>query len=127
MKPKFSTNPNFIIQKIEGKTSIFDAEKSVLYTLNDEAAVIFRGFQLQWTKERIVKEIIISQRGEIQLLNCWNTLVSALPNSERSRLLSVQRFLFVEEVVSLCNLRLLRLFYCRRLSRMSSKQSLRAQ
>ena len=59
MKPKFSTNPNFIIQKIEGKTSIFDAEKSVLYTLNDEAAVIFRGFQLQWTKERIVKEIII--------------------------------------------------------------------
>lgn len=37
----FKINKGFIAQKLDGKTTIFDAEKSQLYTFNQTASFVF--------------------------------------------------------------------------------------
>jgi 6-pyruvoyl-tetrahydropterin synthase len=43
-----------IIQKLDNQTVIFDADESVLYTLNETASVIFDKLKKKWDKERII-------------------------------------------------------------------------
>jgi 6-pyruvoyl-tetrahydropterin synthase len=43
-----------IIQKLDNQTVIFDADESVLYTLNETASVIFDKLKKKWDKEKIV-------------------------------------------------------------------------
>ena len=47
-----------IIQKIDKETVIFDAEKSVLYTLNETAAEIFRLLKKGLKEEEIVEKMV---------------------------------------------------------------------
>jgi 6-pyruvoyl-tetrahydropterin synthase len=50
----FKFQKGLIIQKLDNQTVIFDADESVLYTLNETAAVIFDKLKKKWDKERIV-------------------------------------------------------------------------
>jgi 6-pyruvoyl-tetrahydropterin synthase len=43
-----------IIQKLDNQTVIFDADESVLYTLNETASVIFDKLKKKWDKEKII-------------------------------------------------------------------------
>jgi 6-pyruvoyl-tetrahydropterin synthase len=43
-----------IIQKLDDQTVIFDADESVLYTLNETASVIFDKLKKKWDKEKII-------------------------------------------------------------------------
>jgi 6-pyruvoyl-tetrahydropterin synthase len=43
-----------IIQKLDDQTVIFDADESVLYTLNETAAIIFDKLKKKWDKEKII-------------------------------------------------------------------------
>ncbi len=50
-------NKDFIVQKKGGKTVIFDAVSSKLYTLNDTSEMILTGVQLGWDKDKITQKI----------------------------------------------------------------------
>ncbi|OGG15865.1 hypothetical protein A3J20_02575 [Candidatus Gottesmanbacteria bacterium RIFCSPLOWO2_02_FULL_42_29] len=50
---KWKINNNFIIQKIGGKLSVFDAERSVMFTFNRTAEEIFKKIKSGWTVEKI--------------------------------------------------------------------------
>lgn len=47
-----------IIQKLDNQTVIFDAEESVLYTLNETASLIFDKLKKKWDKEKIMEFMI---------------------------------------------------------------------
>jgi len=47
-----------IIQKIDKETVIFDAEESVLYTLNETASEIFRLLKKGLSEEEIVERMV---------------------------------------------------------------------
>jgi len=50
---KYRINKGFIIQKIGRKTAIFDGEKSLLYTFNETASLIFRKLTAGWDIKKI--------------------------------------------------------------------------
>lgn len=58
IKSKYRLNKGIIVQKLDGKTTIFDGEESVLYTFNETASFIFSKFKLGWDNYQIVKSLI---------------------------------------------------------------------
>jgi 6-pyruvoyl-tetrahydropterin synthase len=50
----FKFQKGLIIQKLDNQTVIFDADESVLYTLNETASVIFDKLKKKWDKEKII-------------------------------------------------------------------------
>jgi len=65
----YQIQKGLIIQKIDKETVIFDAEESVLYTLNETASEIFRllkkGLKEEEIVERMVKKYdVIKERVE---------------------------------------------------------------
>jgi hypothetical protein len=50
----YQIQKGLIIQKLDKETVIFDAEKSLLYTLNETAAEIFRMLKKSLDKERFL-------------------------------------------------------------------------
>jgi len=54
----YQIQKGLIIQKIDKETVIFDAEESVLYTLNETASEIFRLLKKGLKKEEIVERIV---------------------------------------------------------------------
>ena len=65
----YQIQKGLIIQKIDRETVIFDAEESVLYTLNETASEIFRllkkGLKEEEIVERMVKKYdVIKERVE---------------------------------------------------------------
>jgi len=55
---KYKINKGFIVEKIEGKTIIYDEKKSVLYTFNETASYIFKKIKQGKEKEEIIELII---------------------------------------------------------------------
>lgn len=59
MSPKtYKINKGFIVQKLENKTTIFDGEKSMLYTFNETATYIFQKLKAGWDKKRIIESML---------------------------------------------------------------------
>ena len=54
----YQIQKGLIIQKIDKETVIFDAEESVLYTLNETASEIFRLLKKGLKKEEIVERMV---------------------------------------------------------------------
>ena len=54
---KSRINKGFIIQKVGGKVTIFDGEKSELITFNKVGSFIFYKIKLGWEAGRITKEL----------------------------------------------------------------------
>jgi hypothetical protein len=54
----YQIQKGLIIQKIDKETVVFDAEESVLYTLNETASEIFRLLKKGLKKEEIVERIV---------------------------------------------------------------------
>lgn len=54
----FKIQKGLIVQKIDDKTVVFDAEKSILYTLNETAAYIFQKLKRGDDKEKIINQMI---------------------------------------------------------------------
>jgi hypothetical protein len=54
----YQIQKGLIIQKIDKETVIFDAEESVLYTLNETASEIFRLLKKGLKQEEIVEKIV---------------------------------------------------------------------
>jgi len=54
----YQIQKGLIIQKIDKETVIFDAEESVLYTLNETASEIFRLLKKGLKEEEIVEKIV---------------------------------------------------------------------
>ena len=50
---KYKINKGFIVQKLDGKTTIFDGEESLLYTFNETASYIFDKLKLGWNENNI--------------------------------------------------------------------------
>lgn len=50
----FKFQKGLIIQKIDKQTVIFDADESVLYTLNETAGLIFDKLKKKWPKDKII-------------------------------------------------------------------------
>ena len=55
---KYKLKKGFIIQKSGGKITIFDGEKSLLYTFNDSATFIFNHLKRGVTKKEIVGYLV---------------------------------------------------------------------
>jgi len=54
----YKIQKGLIIQKIDKETVIFDAEESVLYTLNETAAEIFKMIKKGLKEEEIVERMV---------------------------------------------------------------------
>jgi len=54
----YQIQKGLIIQKIDKETVIFDAEESVLYTLNETASEIFRLLKKGLKEQEIVEKIV---------------------------------------------------------------------
>jgi hypothetical protein len=54
----YQIQKGLIIQKIDKETVIFDAEESVLYTLNETASEIFRLLKKGLKEEEIVERMV---------------------------------------------------------------------
>lgn len=54
----FKFQKGLIIQKLDDQTVIFDADESVLYTLNETASVIFDKLKKKWDKEKIINYML---------------------------------------------------------------------
>lgn len=53
----YKIQKGLIVQKIDDKTVIFDAEESILYTLNETAAYIFQKLKRGFDKEKIIDQM----------------------------------------------------------------------
>jgi hypothetical protein len=54
----YQIQKGLIIQKLDKETVIFDAEKSVLYTLNETAAEIFKMIKKGLEEDKIIEKIV---------------------------------------------------------------------
>ncbi len=54
---KFKINKGFIAEKIEGKTIIYDEDKSFLYTFNETASYIFKKIKKGESQKQIVESL----------------------------------------------------------------------
>ena len=52
---KNNLNNEFFVQKVGKEITIFNIEKSVMFTLNRTASIIFQNFKNGWTEEKIAK------------------------------------------------------------------------
>lgn len=55
---KYKINKGLVTQKINNKTIIFDAEKSILYTLNETAAFIFLNLKKGLSESEIIQAVV---------------------------------------------------------------------
>ena len=51
-------NKKIIFEKIDNKITVFDAEKSLLYTFNETATYIFGKLKAKWDKDRIIEAML---------------------------------------------------------------------
>lgn len=54
----YKINKGFIVQKLDGKITIFDGEESALYTLNETASFIFEKLKKNWDTTQIVESLV---------------------------------------------------------------------
>ena len=54
---KYTINKGFIVQKLGKKTVIFDGEKSLLYTFNETATLIFDKLKRNINSQKIAEEL----------------------------------------------------------------------
>ncbi len=52
---KYKVNKGFIIQKVGDSSTIFDGEKSELYTFNKTATLIFEKIKSGWESAKIIE------------------------------------------------------------------------
>lgn len=64
MAKKFKLSKGFITQKIDGKITIFDGEKSQLLTFNETATFIFERLKRGLDKEKIIT--LISKKYKVK-------------------------------------------------------------
>ena len=55
---KYKLNKGFIVQKIDNKITIFDSEKSMLFTFNQTASFVFNKIKQGWDKEKVIDELV---------------------------------------------------------------------
>lgn len=55
---KHQLKQGYIVQKQGDKTTLFDGEKSILYTLNDSASFMFEQIKNGLDEDKIVKNIV---------------------------------------------------------------------
>ena len=55
---RYKINKGFITQKLDGKTTIFDGEKSELYTFNQTASFVFDKIKKGLSKQEIIALMI---------------------------------------------------------------------
>lgn len=55
---KIKIQKGLIVQKIDNQTLIFDADQSILYTLNETASLIFDKLKKNWNKEKIINYML---------------------------------------------------------------------
>lgn len=55
---QYNLNKGYIIKKIEENITIFDAEQSLLYTLNKTGSYIFTKIKLGWNKDKIINALV---------------------------------------------------------------------
>lgn len=55
---KYKVNKGFIIQKLDKDLVIFDADESVLYTLNETATFVFQKLKRGLSQEEIIKAMV---------------------------------------------------------------------
>jgi len=54
---KYKINKGYISEQLDGKTVIFDSEKSVLYTFNETASFIFKKIKKGEEIEKIIETV----------------------------------------------------------------------
>lgn len=57
-KFRYKIRKGFITQKIDNKITIFDEEKSYLYTFNETASYVFKKIKLGWERKQIVDALV---------------------------------------------------------------------
>jgi len=83
---RFKIHKGFITQKMGSKLIIFDAEKSVLYTLNETAAYIFSKLKLGWEEKKIVESM--AKRYKIEEKKAEKDVGELLTDLEKKKIIS---------------------------------------
>jgi len=76
---RYKLNKGFISQKVNGKITIFDGERSQLLTFNESASFIFGLIKKALPDEKIVESVVKKYKiGKIQALDDLKQLISEL-------------------------------------------------
>lgn len=79
----YKINKGFIVQKLGNKTTIFDGEKSMLYTFNETATYIFQKLKSGWDKKRIIESMLKKFKvKEEKLANDFDDLIRDLKSKK---------------------------------------------
>jgi len=55
---KYKLQKGLIVQKIDGKITIFDGDQSLLFTFNETASYIFSKIKLGWERKRLIDALV---------------------------------------------------------------------
>jgi len=78
----YKKNKKLIIQKIGNKFTIFDENKSTLYTLNETASYIFKKILKGWGNDEIINSLAKDyQVNKIEAKKDFNQIILLLKNN----------------------------------------------
>ncbi len=79
-------NKEFISEKLEGKTTVFNGESSTLYTLNETGTLIFEKLKKGWNRNRI--SAYVSEKYDVPLAQAKKDVGEFLRNLLKNHLVS---------------------------------------
>lgn len=78
---KFKLKQGFITQKKGNQTTLFNGEKSILFTLNDSASFMFEQIKKGLEEEKIIEMIVKKYKiGEVEAKKDFEELLKDLKN-----------------------------------------------
>ena len=83
---KYKINKGYISEQLDGKTVIFDSEKSVLYTFNETASYIFKKIKAGEDEERIINLVV--KKYEIKEEKAKKDLIDLLSDLKKKKIVS---------------------------------------
>lgn len=82
---KYKINKGLITQKIDNKTVIFDSEESLLYTLNETAAIIFLKLKKGLSESEIIQ--IMVKKYQIKEEKVKKDLIEFLSDLKKKKII----------------------------------------
>jgi molybdopterin synthase catalytic subunit len=86
---KYNINKAFITQYVDDIIVTFDSEKSVIYTLNETAAIIFNGIKRGWSDEKNTQKLV--EEFDIDEKNAKKDLADCVSDLLKKKIILVQK------------------------------------
>lgn len=83
---KYKINKGFVSEQLDGKTVIFDSEKSVLYTFNETASYIFKKIKAGEEEDKIID--LVTKKYQVKPEKAKKDLYDLLVELKKKKIIS---------------------------------------